>query len=155
MNWTLVIACILVMAFGTYVFVLSRIAFGKMRTSTPVEKTDSGFELESLLASTNLDCELALLWQTESPALEKLKQSGANGLSEDSLHDYYSQIAERYPELCEGSDFDKWVDTLERLEVIVREGDSFKITEKGLFILDFVSQQTKCPCEDVALLQNR
>jgi hypothetical protein len=151
MIWTNVIAGVLILSFAVYLLLLFRIAFGNIRMLKPAKEKDSEYTLESLLSRPCLDCELALLWQTEVPALEKLKQSVAKGLSEGELRALYSNIASHYPELCDGLSFDKWVQTLERLEVIARIGDTFTITEKGLFILDFANEQTKCPCEDLAL----
>lgn len=155
MSWATVAACILVVVVALYVVALFRIAFGKARTPAPTEKTDAGYELQSVLDSTDPDCELALLWQTQAPTLEKLRQGGDEGLPVKSLCTLYCCFARSNPELCEGSDFNDWVRTLERAEVIERDGQSIRITKKGLFMLDFVKQQSKCPCEDLALVQRR
>jgi len=154
MNWTTLAACTLVLAFAVYLVILFHIAFVKnARTPPAAEEPDSGFELRSVLTMSDPDCELALLWQTQAPVLEKLRDGGCEGLPVQSLCTLYCCFSRSYPELCEGSDFEDWVRTLERAEVIARDGQKIRITEKGLFMLDFVKQQSKCPCEESALLQ--
>jgi hypothetical protein len=155
MNWPTVAACALIVAFLVYLAALLRIAFGKARTPPTPNKCDSGYELRSVLTTTDPDCELALLWQTQAPTLEKLRQSGDEGLPVKSLCKLYCCFARSNPELCEGCNFDDWVRTLERSEVIVRDGGTIRVTNTGLFMLEFVKQQSKCPCEDLALVQRR
>jgi hypothetical protein len=142
-----------VIAFLVYLFTLMRIVFRNVRTPPSSIKCDSGYELQSVLTTADLDCELALLWQTQAPTLEKLRQGGGEGLPVQSLCTLYCCFTRSNPELCEGSDFKDWVSTLERAEVIAREDETIRITEKGLFMLDFVKQQTRCPCEESALVQ--
>jgi len=153
MSWATVAVCILIVVAVLYVVALFRIAFGKAQTPVRLEKTDSGYELQSVLEATDPDCELALMWQTQAPTLEKLRDRGDEGLPVESLCKFYSCFEKSNPELCEGSDFNEWLSTLERAEVIAREGQTIRITNKGLFMLDFVKQQSRCPCEDLALVQ--
>jgi hypothetical protein len=153
MSWSSVGACIVVIAFSVYLVTLFRIAFGKARTPAPAIKPEPGFKLQSVLTTADPDCELALLWQTQAPTLEKLRAKGWDGLPVHSLCTLYCCFSRSNPELCEGSDFTDWLNTLDRAEVIERDGETIRITEKGLFMLDFVKQQSRCPCEDSALVQ--
>ena len=152
MSWGTVVACTLVAAFIMYLWALCRIAFGKARTSAPIVTTTPEFKLRSVLTTADPDCELALLWQTQAPTLERLRDRGCDGLPIQSLCTLYCCFSRTNPELCEGSDFEDWISTLNRAEVIARDGDTIRITEKGMFMLDFVKQQSKCPCEESALV---
>lgn len=155
MSWNSVGACIVVVAFCVYLITLFRIAFGKARTPAPIVKSEPEFKLRSVLTTADPDCELALLWQTQAPTLEKLRDRGWDGLPTQSLCTLYCCFSRSNPELCEGSDFTDWLNTLDRAGVIERDGDTIRITEKGLFMLDFVKQQSRCPCEDSALVRRR
>jgi hypothetical protein len=155
MSWSSVGACIVVVAFSVYLVTLFRVAFGKALQPAPIINPGPVFKLRSVLTTADPDCELALLWQTQAPTLERLRDQGCEGLPAQSLCTLYCCFSRSNPELCEGSDFTDWLNTLDRAEVIAREGDTIRITEKGRFMLDFIKQQSKCPCEESALVQRR
>lgn len=146
-------ACTLAGCFVLYVIYLVRIVFGRALRSSLGETPE--VQLQHFLSTTAPDCELALLWQTQAPVLESLKNMGSVGLRNRELCMLYCCFARSYPELCEGSTFDNWVLTLENAQVIKRNAGRVQITEKGLFMLDFVRQQNRCPCDDLGLISRR
>ena len=127
MTWQTSAAIGIFALFAVYLVILFRIAFAKPRIPATTEQV--AYKLRSILATADLDCETALLWQTQAFGLQKLRESD-QGLSLESMRLLYSHFSRHYPELCEGSDFDEWLDTLQDAEVITPEEGRIRVTEK-------------------------
>jgi len=85
----------------------------------------------ALRVADAFDCDRAVLWDTQIPALEVIGSAGASGLPIEELWPFYVQSAATYPELYEGSNFEGWVQFLEDSELVERIGSTLVITVIG------------------------
>lgn len=60
----------------------------------------------------------AIIWDTQTPALEMIASGGELGLPMQRLHLFYARSCRLYPELYDGSTFASWLDFLKRNELI-------------------------------------
>ena len=134
---------VVLLVLAGYMFFLARLlwmAFGRTR-KTPREPTRAGQCLLCILAGAKGDCDHDLLWQTQVPALEFLRSAGSAGASVIRMKELYSEFARAYPELCDGSNFSQWIDTLQSGAVAVQKGDTIAITKEGRLLLSRLNQR--------------
>jgi hypothetical protein len=133
MSWANIAGCALLFAVVLYLVALFRIAFHPKKSVCSPEMKCT---LPAILSITSLDCEFATIWQTQVPTLKLLRLSGDRGLSLASLVPLFRGLARKYPELCDGAEFEDWMSALEHAEVIVRNGSMIRIADKGLFVIE-------------------
>lgn len=78
----------------------------------------------------------ALLWSTQVPALQLLRDAGAHGLKYEEAYGAYGRAARKYPELYEGSSFAQWLLFLEKHELISLAWSRVKLTGHGQQFLE-------------------
>jgi hypothetical protein len=110
-------------------------------------------KLPFILSITSLDCEFATIWQTQIPALKMLQSSGRYGVSEASLAPVFRRLGRKYPELCDGAEFEDWVSALEHAGVITRKGTTVKITDKGIFVIELLESGAMKDCYETEFYQ--
>lgn len=137
------VALIVLVLLAGYMFFLARLlwtAFHRSREE-PSEPPRAGGCLRCILAADREDRDYNLLWHTQVPALEFLRSAGNSGVPMARMTEIYHQFARAYPELCDGSNFSDWLDTLQSAEVAVRKGGMIAITGKGRVLLDRLGQK--------------
>jgi hypothetical protein len=64
------------------------------------------------------DPDHALVWETQIPILQLISIAEPHGISVRRLHRVYLESARCYPELYEGSSFKRWLEFLERVQLV-------------------------------------
>lgn len=77
------------------------------------------------------DPDFAVIWDTQTPALQLVDEASIQGLPVHRLQPFYARSARMYPELYDGSSFGGWLDFLEREQLIDRSGRRVFITAEG------------------------
>lgn len=153
MRWAMIAACTLLFVYILYLARLAWLAFGGSTKASPTAASERPVKLTSILAFKDLDCEFAMLWETQLPLLRILRATGDRGLPTESMSDPYGELARSYPELCDGSRLNDWVQAMKDAEIIDEVDHRVELTEKGYFVLEFLEYQAVNPCQEVALLQ--
>jgi hypothetical protein len=81
------------------------------------------------------DTDLAIVWDTQVPALELIAAGKDSGIRRRSLRATYKRLAQNYPELYEGSTFEQWLQHLEQAELIVCRGSRVMLAPEGRVFL--------------------
>jgi hypothetical protein len=87
------------------------------------------------------DCDYVLFWRSQQPALEFLAVAGPDGAGSVRLKEFYREFAHKYPELCDGSTFEDWLQAMRKAEVVATERNTITITGKGKFILENLERE--------------
>ncbi len=85
----------------------------------------------SLVLTEAFDPEHAILWGTQVSALLLINSAGARGLAYNRLYHAYTETAQRYPELYEGSSFAQWLFFLEQNELVTLTSYRVRMTGYG------------------------
>ncbi len=84
------------------------------------------------------DPDHALLWETQTPILQLISIAGPQGISVRALHRAYLESARCYPELYEGSSFKRWLEFLERAQLLACiDGQRVLLTSQGREFLHY------------------
>lgn len=153
MRWAMIAACTLLFVYVLYLARLAWLAFGESTKVGPTAEGERPVKLTSILAFKDLDCEFAMLWETQLPLLRILRATRDRCIPTESMTDQYLELARSYPELCDGSRFNDWVQAMKDAEIIDEVDHKLELTEKGYFVLEFLEYQAVNPCQEVALLQ--
>jgi hypothetical protein len=86
--------------------------------------------------SQAFDDDYGLIWQTQVPALELVRNAGGQGLPVQSLKPWFSRAMHCYPDLFEGHTFQEWLDFLHRSRVAQCGNDRVVLTALGYELLD-------------------
>lgn len=140
MSWTVLFVLMVLAGYMAFLARLLWIAFGQPRKTTR-EPARAGWILTRILAGNRRDCDDDLVWQTQVPALEFLRSAGSAGASVARMKDLYGEFARAYPELCDGSNFSDWIDTLQSAAVAVQKLDTIAITVKARLLLERLGQR--------------
>jgi hypothetical protein len=82
------------------------------------------------------DPDHAILWSTQIPALQLIRNAGPRGVSYHRLFCCYERTAQHYPELYDGCSFAQWLFFLQGAELITVSTYRIKITRTGRYFLD-------------------
>ena len=148
MKWAAIVLVALVVSYILYLCNLFVIAFGGKRSNPSSAEGEIDDKLKSLLTTCNMDCEFLMIWESQLPVLEELHRSGKRGLSRAEMCKLFRNFSDYYPELAEGSCADDWLQVLQFAEVVTDNAQKFRITDKGLFILNLLEYQKIHPCEE-------
>lgn len=81
------------------------------------------------------DPETSILWETQTPVLERISAAGRRGLAAEALRPFYAESAALYPELYEGTEFQAWLQFLEGVELIAWREERATVTASGIEFL--------------------
>jgi hypothetical protein len=80
----------------------------------------------------------AMLWDSQVPALEVIGSGGAKGIPLQRLFAAYSELAQTYPELYDGSNFERWLEFLQNARLIARNDYRVALTAEGQEFLHYL-----------------
>ena len=83
------------------------------------------------------DPDYAIIWDTQLPALQLINKAGAKGMGPQQLHRSYFHSARRYPELYDGTSFERWLEFLETEKLIATRSSRVFITAEGHKFLEY------------------
>lgn len=92
-------------------------------------------EFTVVALSDAFEPEMAPLWEPQIEVLRLIGDAGSSGLDYDLLRPAHQQLAERYPELYEGSDLESWLEAMERAELIAWGESTVTLTPAGTAFL--------------------
>jgi hypothetical protein len=141
---------VLVLAYFLYLFRLfSVVIVGLRRKPNCTQSAVPEYSLQSIFATSDLDCDSLILWRAHLAVLRRLRSAGRRGLPIGDIHDLYCKLSRCYPELYEGSTFQDWMSALEGAEVVDRFGSSLiSLTDKGMFLIGFVECEATLGCNE-------
>jgi ribosomal protein S19E (S16A) len=79
----------------------------------------------------------AVIWETQVAALQRISSAGKAGRGLHELYPLYVQSASRYPELYEGSTFERWLEFLEEARLVQIADGRVTITRQGRQFLKY------------------
>jgi hypothetical protein len=97
--------------------VLARVS--DSRASEQIWQIASGKAFSVLPITMAFDPDHALVWETQIPILKLISIAGPHGISVRRLYQAYLESARCYPELYEGSSFKRWLEFLERAQLVM------------------------------------
>ena len=128
---------VLVVAFASFIlFILIVVALwvaqaAEVRERRRVQTRRSGRRFSGISIADAFDSDHALLWETQMPALELISRGGERGVPYERLLPLYNRSARCYPELYEGSSFQRWVEFLEESQLVVLTPARAFLTPEG------------------------
>lgn len=95
----------------------------------------SAGEFSVLTLSDAFEPELAPIWEPQIEMLRLIREAGPPGLDYELLRPAQLRLAQKYPELYEGSDLESWLEAMEQAELIEWSDSTVKLTAAGLAFL--------------------
>ncbi len=92
-------------------------------------------EFTVLTLADAFEPELAPIWEPQIELLRLIRDAGLQGLRYELLRPAQLQLAQKYPELYEGSDLESWLEAMENAELIAWRDSTVKLTAAGVAFL--------------------
>jgi hypothetical protein len=122
---------------GVGVFVVWLIADTRESRSVPQQRDVTAVEPFVLSISEAFDPIHSILWRAPIAALELIDSGGTSGVPVVKLRPIYDEAAHRFPEIYEGYGFVSWLQFLEGMRLISRDGSNVVLTAEGHAFLRF------------------
>ncbi len=128
---------VLVVAVASFIlFVLVMVALwvaqtAELRQQRGWEARRAGRLFCGISVADAFDPEFAILWETQTPALELISRGGSRGIPCERLYPWYCRCARLYPELYEGTSFRRWLEFLQATQLVAVTPERVLLTPEG------------------------
>jgi hypothetical protein len=142
----------LAVAFLLFALLSFRADLAERKQCRRISLWSKGRPFSVLSLADAFDQDHTLIWETQIPALQQIAAAGRKGVPLERLYLQYAQSARVYPELYDGSSFGRWIEFLEKAQLITLHRHRVFLTLEGhQFVKNWVTTEaSSAPTNRVA-----